>query len=113
MLIVLLVSVPPSLSFPDLVECNHAVRLLEGSDLKVDFVVTSDPALDSGSRNVLSKQGGTPDEAHVYIQGSAVHLKAVRRSDAGTYTVSSCNAAGRGQASFQVKIKCKHYAQTS
>ncbi len=99
-------TVSPTLSFPDLVD-SKIITLQELSDHRMEFVVTSDPSLDTQSGHLLSRQGGSPCENRVYIQGTTVHLKKVRRSDAGMYTVSSFNAVGKGQASFQLKIKCE------
>ena len=95
---------PPSLCFPDLVDC---VSVKEHSDHRLDFKVTSDPSLDTQSGHFLSKQGGSPHEAHVSIRGTTVYFRRVRRSDAGTYTVSTFNAIGKGQASFRLIIQCK------
>ncbi len=93
---------PPSLSFPDLVDC---ISLKEHGDYKENFTVTSDPSLQSGY--FLSKEGGSPCEAHVFIRGTTVYFRRVGRSDAGTYTVSTYNAMGKGYASFQLKITCE------
>ncbi len=99
---------PPSLSFSGDVDSDHLlVSLSEGSDHRVDFTITSDPSLDTQSGHTLSKQGGSLDRDHVYIRGKTVCFSMVRRSDAGVYTVSTYNAVGKGQASFQLNIKCK------
>ncbi len=99
--------VPPSLFFPDLADCGGAISLKEGCDHSMDFLVVSDPSLDTQSGHFLSKEGGFPYEDHVYLRGKVVYFKSVRRSDAGKYTVSSLNAAGEGKASFKLKIKCE------
>ena len=70
-------------------------------------MVSSDPSLDTQSGYFLSKQGGLPCENRIFVRGKEVCFKRVRRSDAGTYTVTTFNVVGKGQASFQLKIKSK------
>ena len=84
---------------------NDMVSLKEGNNMAVDFVVVSDPALDTQSGHLLSKEGGGLCEDHVFLQGKKIHLRNVQRSDAGIYFVSSFNAAGEGKASFKLRVK--------
>ena len=91
--------------FPALAE-NKIVSLDEGSDYTMEFTVNSDPSLDTQSGHVLSMLGGSPSENHVYMQGDTIHFRKVRKIDAGTYTVSHSNAAGKGHGSFELKVKC-------
>ncbi len=87
-----------------MVDC---ISLKECCDYRVDFKVISDPSLDTQSGHFLSKEGGSPSTDHVCIRGTTVHFRRVRRSDAGTYTVSTFNAVGKGHASFQLRVKCE------
>ncbi len=94
------------MSFPDLDE-SKVICLKEGGDHRMDFMVTSDPLLETQSGHFLSKQGGSTCSGRVYIRGKTVYLKKVRKGDSGTYTVSTFNAAGEGQYLFKLRIKCK------
>lgn len=93
---------PPFLSFSDAV-----ILLKEGNDHEMDFVLKSDPTLEMQHGSFISKDNGSVCTSRVYLKGSIVIFKRVKRSDAGTYTVSSVNAAGQGRASFQLKVTSK------
>ena len=98
------------MSFPDPVgesSSGSVVSLKEGSDHKVDFVVTSDPSLETQRGHLLCREGESHSESNVYLKGNTVFFRKVRRRDAGTYTVSSNNAAGKGTVSFKLNIKCE------
>ena len=79
----------------------------EGACHQLVFDVTSDPALEAHAKHVLSKEGGSPRENNVHVEGSTVCFMNVRAIDAGKYTISSFNYAGQGRGSFSLKIKCK------
>ena len=97
---------PPAYSFPDLCG-SRTISIKEGASHQLLFVVTSDPALEAHAKHVLSKEGGSPRENKVYIEGSIVCFKNIRAIDAGKYFISSFNCVGLGQYSFNLKIKCR------
>ncbi len=56
----------------------------------------------------LSREGRGPLlQDHIYIRGTSVCFRRVKRGDAGRYTIRSSNAYGEGQASFHLRVKCE------
>ena len=99
--------VVPIYSFPELTGKNDVLSLREGSNHQMSFTVTCNPPLDATEQHHLYKEKDSVSTGRVYVEAGAVHFRRVRRSDAGKYFISSTNAAGYGQSSFSLCIKCE------
>ena len=96
-----LIAGPPVYSLP--VE----VRVKEGFDQDVQWMVSCEPPLDH-SQHSLSRENGQPfRQDNVFIQGSNICFRKVKRKDAGKYVISSSNAIGKGHASFNLQVQCE------
>ena len=95
----------PSVTFPEFSGKRAVVVLEQGGDHRIDFVVTSDPSLETGGVPLLSKLTGSLRENNVYVDGQSIIFRRVGRRDSGAYTLSSFNAAGEGKASFTLKCE--------
>ena len=99
----------PHLSLPDLSHTHgNILSLKENVDYRMNFVVTSDPSLDTLSRHHLSRQGKPHNENHVFLESNLVIFKKIKKSDAGIYIISSTNVAGQGKVAFLLKVKCEN-----
>ena len=99
----------PTYSFPELEEKNDIFSLKEGSSDQLNFSVFCRPPLEANERHLLSKKDSPVVENRVYIEGSSICFRSVKRSDAGRYTVTSTNSAGQGQRSFYLQVRCKQF----
>ena len=90
----------PTISFPEI----SAFSLREGSNHEVDFVVISDPSLETQHTLLLSKDEGSICHSRVHLIGNKVFFRNVKRIDTGRYTITSFNAAGQGKGTFQLRV---------
>ena len=94
-----LIAGPPVYSLPD------KVRVKEGCDQDVQWMVSCEPLLRDYT---LSRKDGQPfRQGNVFIQGSNICFRKVKRRDAGRYVISSSSAIGKGHASFNLQVQCE------
>ena len=97
-----LIAGPPVYSLPG------EVRVKEGCDQNVQWMVSCEPPLRDNSQHSLSREGSQPfRQDNVFIQGSDICFRKVKRRDAGKYVISSSNAIGKGHVSFNLQVQCE------
>ena len=90
---------PPVYSLPG------DVKVKEGCDQDVQWMVSCEPPLRDYS---LFREDGQPcHRGNIFIQGSNICFRKVKRKDAGKYVISSSNAIGKGHASFNLQVQCE------
>ena len=94
-----LIAGPPVYSLPD------KVRVKEGCDQDIQWIVSCEPLLRDYT---LFREDGQPfRQDNVFIQGSNICFRKVKRRDAGKYVISSSSAIGKGHASFNLQVQCE------
>ena len=97
-----LIAGPPVYSLPG------EVRVKEGCDKEIQWMVSCEPPLRDNSQHSLSREGGQSfRQDNIFIQGSDICFRKVKRRDAGKYVISSSNAIGKGHVSFNLQVQCE------
>ena len=84
------------------------VRVKEGCDQDVQWMVSCEPPLRDHSQHSLSREDGQPfRQDNIFIQGSNICFRKVKRRDAGKYAI------GKGHASFNLLVQCELHDSNS
>ena len=103
-----LIAGPPVSSLP------NEVRVKEGFDQDVQWMVSCEPPLRDHSQHSLFREDGQPfRQDNIFIQGNDICFRKVKRRDAGKYVISSSNAIGKGHASFNLQVQCELHHSNS
>ena len=103
-----LIAGPPVYSLPG------EVRVKEGCDQDVQWMASCEPPLGDHSQHSLSREDYQPfRQDNIFIHGSNICFRKVKRRDAGKYVISSSNAIGKGHTSFNLQVQCELHDSNS